>query len=61
MRQETYRLEFLDDEDLITPFNGLGRFYKGQSFSQQAEVWYQQCRDIVKQRLGEEHPHFAAG
>jgi tetratricopeptide (TPR) repeat protein len=52
--------EFLDDEDLITPFHGLGRFYKGQSFSQQAEVWYQQCQDIVKQRLGEEHPDFAA-
>ena len=51
--------EFLDDEDLITPFNGLGKFYYGQSFSQQAEVWYQQCRDIVKQRLGEEHPDFA--
>ncbi|WP_413266585.1 tetratricopeptide repeat protein [Floridanema flaviceps] len=51
--------EFLDDEDLITPFNRLGRFYQGQSFSQQAEVWYQQCRDIVKQRLGEEHPDFA--
>jgi len=51
--------EFLDDEDLIAPFNRLGMFYEGQSFSQQAEVWYQQCRDIVKQRLGEEHPDFA--
>ncbi|MGA9377546.1 MAG: tetratricopeptide repeat protein [Phormidium sp.] len=51
--------EFLDDEDLITPFTRLGWFYYGQSFSQQAEVWYQQCRDIVKQRLGEEHPDFA--
>jgi len=51
--------EFLDDENLITPFNGLGRFYQGQSFYQQAEVWFQLCGEVVKQRLGEEHPDFA--
>ena len=51
--------EFLSDEDLIRPFNRLGMFYEGQSFSQQAEVWYQQFGEVAKQRLGEEHPDFA--
>jgi tetratricopeptide (TPR) repeat protein len=50
----------IPDEDLVRPFIGLGRFYEGKGFYQQAEPWLQQCCEIVETRLGTDHPHFAA-
>ena len=32
--------QWLKEEDLIWPFVGLGRFYEGQGFYQDAEPWY---------------------
>ncbi|MEH1969412.1 tetratricopeptide repeat protein, partial [Nostoc sp.] len=46
---------WLSDEDLISPFVGLGRFYQGQGAYEQALPWYEQSLSDAKERLGEEH------
>ncbi|EAZ87982.1 tetratricopeptide repeat protein, partial [Crocosphaera chwakensis] len=51
--------QWINDDDLIWVYLGLGRFYEGQGLYKQAEPWSKQCLDIVKQRLGEEHPNVA--
>jgi tetratricopeptide (TPR) repeat protein len=50
---------WLSQEDLIWPFVGLGRFYKGQGIYGQAEPWYQGCLNATRLRLGERHPDVA--
>lgn len=50
---------YLSDKDLIKPFEGLGRFYRGQGFYKQAADWYEQCRSQTEQRFGSEHPDVA--
>ncbi|MGQ4649398.1 tetratricopeptide repeat protein [Lyngbya aestuarii] len=52
--------EALKDEDLISHFAGLGRFYQGQGLYSSAEPWCQQCLSVVKMRLGVEHPDVAS-
>jgi tetratricopeptide (TPR) repeat protein len=49
----------VSDEDLIWVLFGLGTFYYGQGLYAIAEPWYNQCVEVVKTRLGEEHPHLA--
>lgn len=49
----------LEDEALIWPFVGLGRFYEGQGAYRQAEPWRKQCLATVRTRLGAEHPDVA--
>ncbi|MDY6938282.1 MAG: tetratricopeptide repeat protein, partial [Cyanobacteriota bacterium] len=49
----------VDDEDVITLFTRLGRFYQGQGFYSLAEPWYKTCRDMVCKRLGNNHPDVA--
>ncbi|NEO70577.1 MAG: tetratricopeptide repeat protein [Moorea sp. SIO3H5] len=51
----TVLTDWLRDEDLIEPFVGLGRFSEGQGTYDQAEPWYEQCLEITRSRLGEEH------
>jgi tetratricopeptide (TPR) repeat protein len=51
--------QWLKDEDLIPSFEGLGRFYEGQGFYEQAEPWFEQCLEVTRRRLGEEHPSVA--
>ncbi|NEO45275.1 MAG: tetratricopeptide repeat protein [Moorea sp. SIO4A3] len=55
----TVLTDWLRDEDLILPFVGLGRFYEGQGTYYQAEPWYQQCLEITRNRLGQNHPDVA--
>ncbi|NEQ17067.1 MAG: tetratricopeptide repeat protein, partial [Moorea sp. SIO3E2] len=55
----TVLTDWLRDEDLIWPFVGLGRFYYGQGSYDQAEPLYQQCLEITRSRLGENHPDVA--
>jgi tetratricopeptide (TPR) repeat protein len=50
---------YLSNKDLITPFEGLGRFYRGQGFYQQAADWYEQCQNQSEQRFCTEHPDVA--
>ena len=51
--------QWLEDEDLIPPFVGLGRFYGGQGFYDLAEPWHEQCREVTRRRLGDNHPDVA--
>ncbi|MBC7891530.1 MAG: tetratricopeptide repeat protein, partial [Sphingobacteriaceae bacterium] len=53
-------LQWIENEDLIWPFVGLGRFYAGQGAYAQAEPWYQQCLKVCRRRSGEEHPDVAS-
>jgi tetratricopeptide (TPR) repeat protein len=50
---------WLEDESLIWPFAGLGRFYEGQGAYGQAEPWWQDCLAVTRDRLGEAHPDVA--
>ena len=50
---------WLSDEDLVCPFVGLGRFYKGQGTYEQAAPWFEQCLSVARDRLGAEHPDVA--
>jgi tetratricopeptide (TPR) repeat protein len=52
-------LDIVSDETLIWPFFGLGRFYQGQGLYNLAEPWFKQCVLLLKQRLGDDHPHVA--
>ncbi|MEL7037541.1 MAG: tetratricopeptide repeat protein, partial [Cyanobacteria bacterium J06592_8] len=52
--------ELVSDEDLITPFTRLGRFYQGQTLYSEAELWLKKGVEITNSRLGEEHPFVAA-
>ncbi|MEP0753036.1 tetratricopeptide repeat protein [Trichocoleus sp. Lan] len=54
-----YLIEYISNEDLITPFTRLGWFYKGQGFYQQAEPWLKRCVEVTESRLGAEHFHVA--
>ena len=51
---------WIEDEDLIWPFVGLGRFYEGQGAYQQAEPWREQCLSLSSDHLGPKHPAVAA-
>lgn len=44
-------LDSLNNENLIWPFVGLGRFYEGQGFYREARAWYENCDQVVKQKL----------
>ncbi|MDI9640614.1 tetratricopeptide repeat protein [Geitlerinema splendidum] len=50
----------LSDEDLITPFTRLARFYESQGLYTLAEPWRQQCVDVAQQRLKADHPDIAS-
>jgi len=51
--------QWLEDEDLIPSFEGLGTFYYGQGLYEQAEPWCKQCLEVARRRLGEENPDLA--
>ncbi|NER50381.1 MAG: pilus assembly protein PilF, partial [Symploca sp. SIO1A3] len=40
-------MEFVTDEDLITPCNKLGWFYEGQGFYELAEPWLQEGKAVA--------------
>ncbi|MBN3962580.1 MAG: tetratricopeptide repeat protein [Nostoc sp. NMS8] len=52
-------IQYVSDEDLISPFIGNARFYDGQGLYNQALPWYKQCLEVTKKCLGEEHPFVA--
>ncbi|MDB9415485.1 tetratricopeptide repeat protein [Microcystis aeruginosa] len=51
--------QWLEDDDLIPSFQGLGVFYHGQGLYEQAEPWDEQCLEVTRRRLGEEHSDVA--
>ncbi|WP_226889576.1 tetratricopeptide repeat protein [Nostoc sp. MG11] len=50
---------WLSDDDLISPFLGLARFYEGQGAYVQALPWREQSLLSAKKRFGDEHPSVA--
>ena len=52
-------MEFVADEDVITPCNRLGWFYLNQGLDELAEPWLEKSQVVVATRLGKEHPDFA--
>jgi tetratricopeptide (TPR) repeat protein len=50
---------YLDGKNLIGPFVGLDRFYKGQGLYGLAEPWCQLCLNVIRERYGNEHPGIA--
>ena len=58
---ETARVlsDWLKDEDLYKSFQGLGWFYQGQGAYNQALPWLEQCKELTRNRLGNEHPAVA--
>ncbi|MGF1990432.1 MAG: tetratricopeptide repeat protein [Nostoc sp. ZfuVER08] len=53
-------IQYVSDDDLIWAFFGNAQFYHGQSLYHKAAPWLKQCLEIIKKRLGEEHPSVAA-
>ncbi|MCL2932163.1 MAG: tetratricopeptide repeat protein [Trichodesmium sp. MAG_R03] len=43
--------EYLSDDDLITPFIGLGRFYEDQGLYPLAQPWLEKGKEIAEKRL----------
>ncbi|WP_230966111.1 tetratricopeptide repeat protein [Nostoc sp. NZL] len=52
-------IEYISDDDLTLPFIGNAWFYSGQGLYEQAVTWCEQCLEVTKKRLGEEHLHVA--
>ncbi len=52
-------IDYVDDENLIWSFVGVGRFYGGQGAYDRAEEWYESSLTICRSRFGEEHPSVA--
>ncbi|MEH2407599.1 tetratricopeptide repeat protein [Nostoc sp.] len=52
-------IQYISDEDLIGGFIGNARFYEGQGLYDKAAPWYEQCLEVTKKRLGEEHLNVA--
>ena len=55
----TNLINWIDDNNLIWLFTGLGGYYKGQGLYNLAEPWQKQCLEVITSRLGEEHPDMA--
>ncbi len=47
--------QYIDDDNLIWSYVGLGSFYRGQGLYSQAEQWLEQCLNSCRERLGEDH------
>ena len=52
-------LSVLDQEDVIWPFVGIGRFHQGQGNYSLAEPWWSKSYEDLRNVLGEEHPDVA--
>jgi tetratricopeptide (TPR) repeat protein len=52
-------LDSITDENLIWLFVGIVRFYAGQGNYSFAESWNKDCLEVVRKRLGEDHPDVA--
>ncbi|MBW4635290.1 MAG: tetratricopeptide repeat protein [Iphinoe sp. HA4291-MV1] len=48
-------IDTVSDENLISAFAGLGKFYYGQGLYALAQPWLEECVSVVQSRLGEEH------
>ncbi|MDB9389627.1 tetratricopeptide repeat protein [Microcystis aeruginosa] len=51
--------QYIADEDLVSSYTGLARYYKGQGLYAAAEPYYQDCLTATRTHLGDNHPHVA--
>ena len=51
----------LAEEDLISPFTGLGQLSYNKANFSAALVWHERCLEQCEQRLGPDHPNTASG
>jgi|GEM_PF-686514 len=51
------KTHFIDD--LIKPYNRLGRFYEDQGLYNIAQYWREQCLDVAEKNLPADHPDLA--
>ena len=51
--------EYLSDDDLITPFIRLGRFYEGQGLYPLAQPWLEKGKEIAEKRLDKNNSDIA--
>jgi tetratricopeptide (TPR) repeat protein len=52
-------IDSIPDENLTSPFAGIGHFYEGQGNHSFAEPWRVDCLEVTRQRLGEENAFVA--
>ena len=52
-------IQYLSDDDFFWPFYCNAIFYNAQGLYNQALPWFEQCLEVTKKRLGEEHPSVA--
>nr|WP_236117196.1 tetratricopeptide repeat protein [Hassalia byssoidea] len=52
-------IQYASDEDVFWAFVGNAAFYYSQGLYDKAEPWSEQCVEVTKKRLGEEHPDVA--
>jgi tetratricopeptide (TPR) repeat protein len=52
-------MDLLRDEDLVSPFVGLGMFYEGRGLYEQAQPWFEQCLSVTQSRFGSNHTYVA--
>ncbi|MBD2342721.1 tetratricopeptide repeat protein [Anabaena subtropica] len=55
----TNLFQYISNDDLIWAFVGNAFFYHGQGLYDKAVPWFEQCLEITKKHLGEEHPSVA--
>ncbi len=58
--EATVLSDWVNDEDLLLPFERLAWYWQGQGAYAQAQPWKEQCLAAVRDRLGEEHPDTAS-
>jgi tetratricopeptide (TPR) repeat protein len=56
---EVWIADIMDENDIITPSNGLAWFYNNLVDYPQAEFWYQKARTTAQERLSAQHPRIA--
>jgi len=52
-------ISWVEDESLYDYYFGLSKFYNGQGIYNLAENWTDKGLEVIKNRLGENHPDFA--
>ncbi|MDG2616876.1 tetratricopeptide repeat protein [Thermoleptolyngbya sichuanensis XZ-Cy5] len=55
-----HQMAAVSDEAVLSPANGLVKFYNGQGLYAEGVWWAERCKEQVEERLGADHPDTAA-
>jgi tetratricopeptide (TPR) repeat protein len=53
-------LAWVGDEDVIWPLTSIASYYQGQGLYGAAQPWNEQCVEVARERLGNQHPDTAS-